>query len=87
MRNLFDIEAEAKCLPKGPDGVVIISPKYLPPGSTYLAEWGKWLRSTPKSQWPKWLIADVESMKPGKRTSPGRNSTAASPPSTPPINP
>ena len=75
--NLDRLYAENRCLPRNADGH-IVSPYYLPVGSSYLSVWREWLKKTPKSEWPDWLRKDIERMR--KR---GTRSTLRSDASTP----
>ena len=81
--NTDAVQQENKCLPLNAEGHVV-SPRYVPENSTYLETWREWCRKHPKSEWPEWLKRDLEAMRPGKRTSASRNSTAALQQSTAP---
>lgn len=78
--DLPRLSEENRCLPRNADGH-IVSPRYSK--GTYLAKWGEWCRKNPRETWPEWLKKDVDILK-HKPTFRGRNSTAGSPPSTPP---
>jgi len=66
MTSLQALQKERAGLPKNPDGH-IISPRYVPPGNSYLSLWRAYCAATPKNQWPSWLAYDIEMMKVGKR--------------------
>jgi len=70
MNTLDQRIRENSCLPANSVGQ-IVSPRYLPVGSSHLSVWRQWLGANPKSQWPKWLISDIQTMrKLGQRSTP-----------------
>ena len=62
MRDLTALEEDNKRYPKNASRQVV-SPRYLPIGSSYLSEWRLWCKKTPKDQWPKWLTQDIALMR------------------------
>jgi hypothetical protein len=63
--SLSRFAEENAALPKNQSGH-IVSPKYVPLGSSYLSEWRFYCKQTPKAQWPPWLAADVAMMRRSK---------------------
>ena len=66
MTSLAALQKERADLPKNADGH-IVSPRYVPAGSPYLALWRSYCSVTPRKQWPSWLAHDIALMKLGKR--------------------
>ena len=84
LERLYEIQALHRRLPLNEHGHVV-SPRYVRPGSPYLAAWRQWCKANPKQDWPKWLADDLKLMR--KSSSVGQNSTAASAPFTTPTCP
>ena len=61
-RDILVVEEENKLYPKNADRQVV-SPRYTPPGSSYLSEWRLWCKQTPKDRWPDWLKTDIAEMR------------------------
>lgn len=66
MTSLAALQKQRENLPKNADGH-IVSPRYVPPGSSYLSLWRNYCATTPKKDWPSWLAHDIACMRIGKR--------------------
>lgn len=55
-------KAENAALPQNSDQQ-IVSPRYVPANSSYLAAWREWCRKTPKAEWPEWLKRDISEIR------------------------
>ena len=63
--NLKQIAALNLTLPANADGK-IVSPRYVPPGSPYLAKWREYLKAKAPAERPWWLVEDLKFMKLGR---------------------